>query len=71
MTNRYFDPAVMHHWQEVSQRGEWPTVDIAPMCSPSERRTIHTSDVPADGPMPDANVCPDCATITALIEARR
>jgi hypothetical protein len=67
LTRRGFDPSILHYWSQVGSNGEWPTMVVAPACTPSIRRTV-PRDV-ADGPLPDPSEYTTCAVCTEVASA--
>lgn len=73
-----YDPTLVHYWDEVRPRGEWPTTVIAPVCTPSEQRTVltsmaddqsRTSADPRAGGFETANLCPVCVEVMDAVAA--
>jgi hypothetical protein len=63
-----FDPDALHYWEAVRPRGEWPTVEVAPACTPRERRTVPAALVDApEAPAAGGRVCAVCAEVAAVL----
>ena len=63
-----FDPGASHLWDAVRAPGEWPTVEVAPACTPRERRTVPVAMLSDQSPpAPGVPVCAVCAAIAAVL----
>lgn len=67
LSRRGFDPSILHYWSQVGSSGEWPTMVVAPACTPTIRRTV-PKDV-ANDPTPDSSQYATCAVCVEVAAA--